>query len=112
MSRTPEQIADAIVQEHHGEQFASTRDMDTPWIGFVRTAATQAAREAQTAPDFKPEGGFDYYRQQWQYLTGARDDSLRLRITGSDDTGTFHLTITPDQARRILAMLSTESETN
>ena len=108
MSRTPEQIADAIV---------SAMDIDHRAIGDITDddvyqAALLAAREAQTPIDFKPGDEFNYYRQQWQYLTGALDDSLRLRITGSDGTATKHLTISPDQARRILAMLSTESETN
>ena len=71
------------------------------------------------APDFKPEGVHDYYRAQWQRISRAHDvdpQPCDLKITSDVSEGqighTNWLRISSDQAQRILAMLSTESETN
>ena len=70
-------------------------------------------------PDFKPEGVHDYYRAQWQRINRAHDvdpQPCELKIISDVSEGqighTNWVRISSDQARRILAMLSTESETN
>ena len=70
-------------------------------------------------PDFKPECVHDYYRAQWQRINRAHDvdtQPCELKIISDVSEGqighTNWVRISSDQARRILAMLSTESETN
>ena len=101
--RSPEEIADSVIAEYdiEGERLDPSQ---------VLAVLAEGIREAQTAPDFKPAGEYDYYRKQYEKITGGID-GLSLKIEGEGSHRTHWLSVSDDQARRILAMLSTESET-
>lgn len=129
-TRTPEQIAELARLAANRATTANMNNAPIPAFGprglreeldrFAFHCALDAATlalEAQTPPDFKPEREYDEFREQWNIVNstlvvdGDPVVSHFVRIDARDEygtQGTRWLTITPDQARRILAMLSTE----
>lgn len=93
--RTPEQIADAIERDYAYR---------APETYRFRDLLIQAAREAQTAPDFEPEGVPDKFRDLYNDNMPRVSSCMWFAIPGEQP-----IHVDDDQARRILAMLSTEA---
>lgn len=124
-TRTPEQIADAIIFVDAKAEPPSRKvndDVVAAMMGdgqALRRLIVTSAREAQTPPAFKPEGEPDYYRSQWERIESQPDsdfmaDEYMLRINSRDTrNGTIAridvLEITSDQAKRFLQVLSSEA---
>lgn len=97
--------------------FKPPADMDALYRAVGHTfdtsspaALLQVIRELiGSAPDFKSKGEPDEYRDEWNKISGYGCLMFCLEGTGDDESATSYLTASPDQARRILAMLSTEA---
>ena len=98
-ARTPEQIADDIS--------ASTGlASGSPEYAI----ALMAAREAQTAPEFKPEGSPDQFRDWFETLSLPGDDPKHSAgLTVYMNGGARTMAITKAQVRRIMIMLSEDA---
>ena len=73
----------------------------------------EAVEALAPAPEFKPEGEDDVFREDWANIQNGARMQLLLdgeSIVGVNSPKSIH-EITADQAHRILTMLSTESET-
>lgn len=100
--RTPEQIADEILNAPI--PLGSTSERLFPVTRTqLRPLLEQAAREAQTRPDFKPEVTGEF-RASWEAIERG-EECLDVECTDGNT-----IRVTTDQARRILAMLSTEAQ--
>jgi hypothetical protein len=96
---TPEQIAENVVSNYlaGGENNEPLERIE------LLTICRNAAEQARAVPDFKPEGEHDYYRDAY-FGSMTTHGYAYLSIPS---TPPIHLG--DDQARRILAMLSTEA---
>ena len=113
--RTPEQIAEPYVNAPMADGKAASVQR---WV--LAQTIVNAVRDAQRdiAPSFKPDDQPDKYRDVWGKIDVAPDflaDLYVLKISAhqtrsGDSASTGSLTIGWQQARRILATLSEESE--
>lgn len=107
-----------IVDGIKRELGASPSDMFTTAPSSLLRDAVRALDETYT-PHFKPEGEYDYYRDQWAKIDpasappqdyGGTIYALRIERRDSDGTPSTHfLNLNSDQAYRILTMLGAEN---
>ena len=104
VSRSPEQIADEIMDDPH--KTGINWNLYSPNREQVSDMITRGIREVQTTPDFKPDSESDDWRDDWDRF--KHSSAPTISITSEDGEYT-DFTISSDNLRRFLAMLSTES---
>ena len=103
-SRDPGQIADAVM-DNLSNNLSTSDDLQ-----LIRGALEDAAREAQTPPDFRSEGEHDEYRDAFESIEGETLHRIKVEGHYRDGLTSVPFTVSRSQIRRILAGLSAEGD--
>lgn len=112
--RTPEQIAEFVAWQTYfakgksdHERIVLTRN---GFVSFLTAAAIAATREEQVAPKFKPAEEPDDWRDDAENIGDTDTVDVGWTVNSADGTTMIQtdFTLTAGQARRILAMLSSD----